>query len=72
MIRLRVLDILEERNLTKYWLYKQIELSYHNFNKIMNNETQSIRFENIEKLCRILECTPNDLFEFYPPLDLKK
>lgn len=72
MIRLRVLDILEERNLTKYWLYKQMELSYQNFNKMMNNETQSIRFENIEKLCRILECTPNDLFEFYPPLDLKK
>ena len=72
MIRLRVLDILEERNLTKYWLYKQMELSYQNFNKMMNNETQSIRFENIEKLCRILGCTPNDLFEFYPPLDLKK
>lgn len=72
MIRLRVLEILEERNLTKYWLYKQMELSYQNFNKMMNNETQSIRFENIEKLCRILECTPNDLFEFYPPLDQKE
>ena len=72
MIRLRVLEILEERNLTKYWLYKQMELSYQNFNKMMNNETQSIRFENIEKLCRILKCTPNDLFEFYPPLDLKE
>jgi len=72
MIRLRVLDILEERNLTKYWLYKQMELSYQNFNKMMNNETQSIRFENIEKLCRILECTPNDLFEFHPALDQMK
>lgn len=69
MIRLRVLDILEERNLTKYWLCKNIEISYQNLNKMVNNETQSIRYENIEKLCRILECTPDDLFEFSPPLD---
>lgn len=69
MIRLRVLEILEERNLTKYWLFKQMDLSYQNFNKMMNNETQSIRFENIEKICRILNCTPNEILEFYPPLD---
>ncbi len=66
MIRLRVLDILEERNLTKYWLDKKMELSYQNLNKMLNNETQSIRFENIEKLCRALECSPNDIFEITP------
>lgn len=48
MIRLRVLDILEERNLSKYWLYTRLGLSYQNFNKMVNNETQSIRYENIE------------------------
>ena len=63
MIRLRVLDILEERNLSKYWLYTRLGLSYQNFNKMVNNETQSIRYENIEKLCVILQCSPTDLFE---------
>ena len=63
MIRLRILDILEERNLSKYWLYTRLGLSYQNFNKMVNNETQSIRYENIEKLCVILECSPTDLFE---------
>ena len=62
MIRLNVLRLLEERGKTKYWLYKQMGMSYQNFNKMVNNHTKSIRFENIEALCQILQCTPNDLF----------
>ena len=63
MIRLRVLDILEEQGKTKYWLYKQLGMIYQNFNKMVNNETKSIRYENIETICLLLNCTPNDLFE---------
>lgn len=63
MVRLRVLDILKEQNHSKYWLYKQMELSYQNFNRMVQNETSSIKFENIEKLCSILNCSIGDLFE---------
>ena len=63
MIRLRILEILEEQNHTKYWLYKQMDLSYQNFNRIVNNETSSIRFDNLEKLSNILQCSIGDLFE---------
>ena len=63
MVRLRVLDILKEQNHSKYWLYKQIELSYQNFNRMVQNETSSIKFENLEKLCSILNCSIGDLFE---------
>lgn len=66
MVRLRVLDILQERNLTKYWLYTRMGLSYKNYDKMVSNITQSIRYENIEKLCTILECEPSDLFEIIP------
>ena len=54
MIRLRILDILKEQNHSKYWLFKQMDLSYQNFNRMVQNETTSIKFENIEKLCKIL------------------
>ena len=64
MIRLRAVELLESRGKTKYWLYKQMGMSYQNFKKMINNETKSIRYENIETLCLLLECTPNDLFEF--------
>ena len=40
-------------------------LSYQNFNKIVNNQTSGIKFNNLQSLCDILECTPNDLFEEY-------
>ena len=63
MIRLRILDILAKQNHTKYWLYKPFDLSYQNFNRMVMNETSSIRFDNLEKLSKILNCSTSDLFE---------
>lgn len=63
MIKLRVLELLKKNGKTKYWLYKQLGMSYQNFNKMVNNETKSIRYENIETLCLLFNCTPNELFE---------
>lgn len=63
MIKLRVLDLLKQNGKTKYWLYKQLGMSYQNFSKMVNNETRSIRYENIETLCLLFNCTPNDLFD---------
>lgn len=62
MIKLDVLRLLEERGKTKYWLYKQLGMSYQNFSKMIHNETKSIRYDNIEAMCFLLDCTPNDLF----------
>ena len=61
MIRLNVLELLEKQGKTKYWLYKQLGMSYQNFNRMVNNETKSIQYENIETMCLLLNCTPNDL-----------
>ena len=63
MIKLKVKELLEQNGKTKYWLYKQLGMSYQNFNKMINNETKSIRYENIETICLLLNCTPNDIFE---------
>ena len=64
-MKLRILDILEEKGKTKYWLYIQLGLSYQNFNRLVNGQTGAIKFENLKALCDILECTPNDLFDEY-------
>ena len=64
MVQLRILEILEEQEHTRYWLYKRMEmLSYRNFNNIINNETSSIRFETLDNLSRILEVPVGDLFK---------
>ena len=64
-MKLRVLEILKEKEKTKYWLYMQMGLSYQNLNNLITNKTTGIKFENLQALCDILECTPNDLFEEY-------
>lgn len=62
MVKLNVLNMLKERGKSKYWLYIQLGMSYQNFNKMVNNETRSIKYETIDTLCEIFDCTPSDLF----------
>ena len=64
MVKLRVTELLEQQGKTKYWLYKQLGMSYQNFSRMIGNQTKSIRYENIETLCLLLNCTPNELFVF--------
>ena len=63
MIKLDVLNLLEKNGKTKYWLYKQLGMSYQNFSRMINNETKSIQYANIDALCQIFNCTPNELFK---------
>lgn len=72
MIRLRVLDILEEQNRTKYWLNSKMKLSYYNLNRLISNQTSSVKYDNIEKLCKYLNCSFNDLFEIVPDKPAEK
>ena len=64
MLKLNVIKLLENQGKTKYWLYKQMGMSYQNFTKMINNETKSIRYENIETLCYILDCKLDELLIF--------
>ena len=62
MISLRINEILKNMGKTPYLLGKQTGISQNNIGKICNGETTNIRFDTIEKICKALECTPNDIF----------
>ena len=64
MVKLNALALLEKHGKTKYWLYKQLGMSYQNFSKMINNETKSIQYENIDAMCQLFSCTPNELLVF--------
>ena len=34
--------------------------------KMIHNQTKGIQFSNIELLCQLLDCTPNELFTIIP------
>lgn len=64
MIKMNVQKILDEQHRTRYWLVKQMQTTYKTVNKICDNTLTGLQLETIEKLCEILNCTPNDLFIF--------
>ena len=64
MLKLNVQNLLNERGKTRYWLVKEMQTTYKTVNKICDNTLTGLQLETIEKLCDILECSPNDLFLF--------
>lgn len=67
MYKLDVISILNKQNKSKYWLFNQLNnikpISYTNFNNLISNKTQSIKYSTLTNLCSILNCQPNDLFK---------
>lgn len=64
MVRLRIIDILETKDKSKYWLWKRLDgMSYQNFNAIVSNKTTKISFETLDKLSTALDMPVGDLFE---------
>ena len=53
MLKLNALELLKKRGKTKYWLYKQMGMSYQNFTRMINNQTKSIKYDNLEAMCYI-------------------
>ena len=62
MLSLKINKILEEQGKTPYWLGKQTGISQNNILKICNGETSTIRFDTLEKICKALNYSINDLF----------
>lgn len=60
-INVKINELLEEKQKTRYWLAKEIGMTHQNLTKLANNQTESIKFDNLEKICDILECSPNDI-----------
>lgn len=53
---------MEEKNITTYTLIYKLGFSPQTINNLKHNK--SITIYTLEKLCRILKCTPNDILQF--------
>jgi len=63
MIRLRLADILTERNMTQKQLAEETGLTPNSVSKLAGGTPRQIRLESIEAICRSLDIQPGDLFE---------
>ena len=65
MVKLNVKKILEKKGKSKYWLFNEWNnlgtISYSNFNSLVEQKAKSIKYENIDKLCKVLECEVSEL-----------
>lgn len=65
MIKVKIIDILDERNQSIYWLAKKSDLSYPTVFNLCKNDTKSIQFETLEKIMLALEINDfNKILEF--------
>ena len=62
MLRLIFNEILQKQGKTPYWLGKQTGIAPNNISKICSGETSTIRFDTLEKVCKALNCSINELF----------
>lgn len=61
VIHRRLDELLAEREMSLYKLAKETGLTEVGLRNLRNEKTKGITFELLEKVCRALNCTPNDL-----------
>lgn len=61
MIQLQIKELLKKQKKTKYWFVKNMEGGYQSLTRLMNNETSSIKFETLKKMCDIFNCEISDI-----------
>ena len=53
-----------KRKISSGELAKRLGITPANLSILKNNHGKAIRFSTLDKLCRILNCTPGDLLEY--------
>ena len=65
MIQINIKQLLESQNKTKYWFVQEMNSSYQTINKLIDNQTDSIHFDTLDKICNILNCEISDVLIRY-------
>ena len=61
MLSFKIDEILSKQGKSRYWLSRQTGISENALGKLCRNQTSRIEFDTIEKICKVLDCTPNDI-----------
>lgn len=63
MIKVNIDRILEEQGKTMYWLAQVTNLTYPTIYKLVANDTKSISFDTLYKICIALNCKIEDILK---------
>jgi DNA-binding Xre family transcriptional regulator len=56
--------LLDKEKKTMYAVAKETSISYTTIHKLCTKPVASVDLDVLDKLCKNLKCTPNDLLEF--------
>lgn len=62
-LHLRIMELLEERGISKNQICKNLDLSRGNFNRYCRDEFQRIDANLLLKLCNYFDCEISELLE---------
>lgn len=59
------LDVMmAKRKISSQELAEKVGITQANLSILKNNKSRAIRFNTLEKICNVLDCTPGDILEF--------
>ena len=64
MVVFKVKELLEKQKISRYKLRQYTSLSYERVNDYFFGRVKSIKVEEIEELCSVLNCNIQDIVEF--------
>lgn len=64
MVLIKVKELLEKNNMSRYKLRQYTNLSYDRVNDYYFNRVKAIKIEEIEELCNVFDCNIQDIVEF--------
>ena len=62
LLKIGIEDILKEKNMSIKKLSELAEIEYSNLYNLIKGKTKAIKFDTMEKICKVLECSPTDIF----------
>ncbi len=64
------LDVmLARRKMRSKELAEQIGITEQNVSLLKSGKVRGVRFETIERICRVLDCQPGDILEYQPDVE---
>ena len=63
-MKIDIKDKLKEKGISRYELANRINVTYPTIDKIYKGKSTSIKFENLESICKELNCSLDDILIF--------
>ena len=60
-MRLNIKELVDPKGLNKHQFGQLIQVGYTTACNLYNGKTERIYFDTLERICKVLECTPNDI-----------